>query len=387
MGRLASSLTRFTAVGYAGRMSDSLTPADLRVWAVTGSLGPKQALQSVLDRLGFVQADPIRAPARAQDLILMQRVTDYRAGDLERLYPELDVEEDYFPNYGFVSRPVWSLLHPRAARPWRIEQQAPGLMEQVLAHVRERGELHPREAGEVFGRTRVGNAWGGGSNAATRALEALHRSGHLRIVRRESGIKVYAPARPHPGPQDSAGRLRALVMVLARLYAPASESGLRLLVGLSQSDMPGALAEARAALKLAVQEGALTRAVVDGAAYLYPTGEAPSGEVRPELRLVAPFDPLTWDRRRFELLHGWTYRFEAYTPAPKRQLGYYALPLFWNERALGWANLKVTGGVLTAEVSTLPGLRRTAAFTRALNAELERHRAFLGAAEVGLTLG
>ena len=53
-------------------------------------------------RLGFVQADPIRAPARAQDLTLRQRVAGYRAGDLERRYPRLRIEEDFFVNYGFM---------------------------------------------------------------------------------------------------------------------------------------------------------------------------------------------------------------------------------------------------------------------------------------------
>ena len=64
------------------------------------------------------------------------------------------------------------------------------------------------------------------------------------------------------------------------------------------------------------------------------------------MRLLAPFDPLVWDRRRFELLWGWAYRFEAYTPAPKRKLGYYALPLLWRDRVIGWANLAVERGRL-----------------------------------------
>ena len=67
------------------------------------SLFRPATLQHALDRLGFVQADPIRAPARAQDLTLRHRVTGYRAGDLERLYTRLDVHEDFFVNYGFVS--------------------------------------------------------------------------------------------------------------------------------------------------------------------------------------------------------------------------------------------------------------------------------------------
>ena len=49
------------------------------------------------------------------------------------------------------------------------------------------------------------------------------------------------------------------------------------------------------------------------------------------VRLLAPFDPVVWDRRRFELFWGWAYRFEAYTPAAKRKLGYYALPLLWRD--------------------------------------------------------
>ncbi|WP_407570478.1 DNA glycosylase AlkZ-like family protein [Deinococcus altitudinis] len=349
------------------------TLARLRAYAA-GTLWQTPDLQAALDRLGFLQADPIRAPARAQDLTLMQRVPGYRAGELERRYAELDVEEDYFPNYGFVSREVWTLLHPRPARAWGIEQDAPGLMDRVLAHVQEVEDLHPRQAAEVFGRTRVQNGWGGGSNATTRALEALHHSGRLRIARRESGVKVYAPPRVHPGPQDTPERLRALVLVLARLYAPASEAGLRLLVGLSSNEHAGL----RATLKEMVGDGTLTRAVVEGAAYLWPQGEFSEQPALSGVRIVAPFDPLVWDRRRFEHLHGWVYRFEAYTPPAKRTMGYYALPLFSAEKAVGWANLSVSGGELNSEIGLIPGVRRTAAFERSLKAELERYRAFLG---------
>ena len=354
-------------------MTSAPTLAQLRDSAAAQTLWPKVGLQAALDRLGFVQADPIRAPARAQDLILMQRVRGYRAGDLERLYSGLDIEEDYFPNYGFVSRVVWSLLHPRAARAWRIEQDAPGLMERMLAHLQEVEALHPREAAEVFGRTRVQNGWGGGSNATTRALEALHHAGQLRIARRESGVKVYAAARAHPGPLDLAERLRALVLVLARLYAPASEAGLRLLVGLSSNEHGGL----KTAFKDMVRDGTLTRQVVEGVAYLWPQGEFPEESAPPGVRLVAPFDPLVWDRRRFEHLYGWPYRFEAYTKPEHRTLGYYALPLIYAGKAVGWANLKVAGGELISDVGLVPGVRRTAAFERALTAELDRYRTFL----------
>ncbi|MGE5101430.1 MAG: DNA glycosylase AlkZ-like family protein, partial [Deltaproteobacteria bacterium] len=66
-----------------------ITLDDLRRFAVARSLFKPTTLQQALDRMGFVQADPIRAPARAQDLTLRHRVKGYRAGDLERLYAKL----------------------------------------------------------------------------------------------------------------------------------------------------------------------------------------------------------------------------------------------------------------------------------------------------------
>src|SRR2546430_9346253 len=91
-----------------------LTLDDLRHLAVTQSLFTPTTLKRALHKLGFVQADPIRAPARAQDLILRHRVKDYRAGDLERRYTKLAVEEDFFINYGFVTRSLQTLMHPRS---------------------------------------------------------------------------------------------------------------------------------------------------------------------------------------------------------------------------------------------------------------------------------
>src|SRR5438046_7441941 len=91
-----------------------ITLADLRRFAVARSLFTPTTLRSALHRLGFVQADPIRAPARAQDLTLRHRVKGYRAGDLERRYATLGIEEDVFIAYGFVTSEVHALMHPRS---------------------------------------------------------------------------------------------------------------------------------------------------------------------------------------------------------------------------------------------------------------------------------
>lgn len=69
---------------YNAAMPATPTLDDLRRHAVARTLFKPTTLMTAIRRLGFVQADPIRAPARAQDLTLRHRVKDYRAGDLER---------------------------------------------------------------------------------------------------------------------------------------------------------------------------------------------------------------------------------------------------------------------------------------------------------------
>ena len=117
-----------------------------------------------------------------------------------------------------------------------------------------------------------------------------------------------------------------------------------------------------------------------GHLWYWPAGESLPVDPPPDtVRLLAPFDPVVWDRRRFELLWDWPYRFEAYTPLVKRKLGYYALPLLWRDRVVGWGNLSMKGGRLEATFGYVgarpPGDR---GFARELEAEVERMRLFLG---------
>lgn len=160
----------------------------LRIHAISQSLFPPTTLKAAIRRLGFVQADPIRSPARAQDLILRHRVKGYHAGDLDRRYSSLDCEEDYLYAYGFLSREVWALVHPRAT------SKLLHLDRKVLEMVRQLGRVHPSELDADFGRDRVINAWGGYSKATKRALERLHYRGLLRIARRQKGVRVYEAA-------------------------------------------------------------------------------------------------------------------------------------------------------------------------------------------------
>ena len=354
-----------------------MTVEDLRRFAIARSLFGPVSLARAVDMLGFVQADPIRAPARAQDLTLRQRVAKYRAGDLEARYAALGIEEDVLVNYGFVSRRVHSSMHPRARL--RVPVLARTRAHKVIQFVRERGEVHPRDVDAHFSHGTVTNYWGGSSNATTRLLEELHYRGWLRVARRERGIRVYA-ARDTTAEDTGLSprqRVDALVDVVVNKYAPLPALSLsyvvrrlRYAVPQWRSHLPAALARARRRLD---------HANVGGVEWYWPEGESvtPGAEEEQTVRLLAPFDPIVWDRRRFELFWGWPYRFEAYTPVPKRKFGYYALPLLWRDRVIGWANLSVAAGALNAEFGFIAGQPKERAFARELEAELARFRFFL----------
>jgi uncharacterized protein YcaQ len=360
----------------------ALTLAALRRHAIARSLFKPQTLPAAVRRLGFVQADPMRAPARAQDLILHHRVRDYRAGELERRYERLGLEEDAFVNYGFVPRDMLALLHPRTPRQaW--DAATTRRARELLAFVRERGAVHPREVGEAFAHHgRVAGYWGGELKASTRLLDHMHYHGWLRVRRREAGTRIYE-AMDH-APQDDSpaarqARAEALVDAVVKLYAPLPAPSLGYLVTLLRYGAPHLAAETRAVLKHARTR--YGHAVVDGTVWFWPADENPaSRRHRPHeaVRLLAPFDPVVWDRRRFELLWGWAYRFEAYVPAPRRTMGHYALPLLWGEQMLGWANLRLERGRLVPEPGYVSGKApRDAAFQRALDEALARFEEFL----------
>ena len=357
-----------------------ITLDDLRHHALRRSFFPPTTLGRALRRLGFVQADPIRAPARAQDLTLRHRVKDYRAGDLERRYAKLGVEEDFFVNYGFVSRQLQALMHPRTPKQtWSKARwkQAQAVLEFVRAH----RVVHPRDVDAHFAHGKVTNWFGGASNATTQLLDGMHYRGLVRVARREGGVRLYAVREATPAPADARAAHDALIDVVVSKYAPLPAASLGRLISHLHGGAPQWRGERAAALKRAKERLAHTR--VDGVDWYWPADERivhqRTHTAADGVRLLAPFDPVVWDRRRFELFWGWAYRFEAYTPAPQRKLGYYALPLLWRDRVIGWGNVGATGRRLKTEFGYVDGAApRDAAFRAALADEIERLRWFLG---------
>ena len=239
------------------------TLQQLRRYAIARSLFRATTLPRAIARLGFVQADPMRAPARAQDLILAQRVKNYRAGELERRYPRLAIEEAFFVNYGFLSRETLALLHPRGTpRTWDAGMNARA--QEVLAFVRRRGRTHPKDVQTNFDHGRI-KRWGGDLSASTHLLEGLHYGGLLRVARREAGTRVYQAiehAAQDESPEARLARAGQLLDMAVQLYAPLPAASLKYLCRLLRDGVPHLADEVRQ-----VQERATSRythADVDG---------------------------------------------------------------------------------------------------------------------------
>ncbi|MGQ3050832.1 MAG: DNA glycosylase AlkZ-like family protein [Roseateles sp.] len=353
--------------------------AALRRHAVARSLFTPTTLLKAVEKLGgFVQADPLRAPARAQDLTLRHRVKNYRAGDLERRYPRLSLQEDFFINYGFVTPELRALMHPRTAR--RIwDEPRWALARAVLAEVERLGEAHPAEVDAALGHGPVKNWFGGNSRLSTELLDGLHYRGHLDVVRRDSGTRVYRLAQAWQAPADPQAAMDAMADALVRKYAPLPAGSLSTLISMLFNAAHQWQDLRRSTFTRAKER--LAHARVDGTDWYWPADEDParSRRIPAQVRLLAPFDPVVWDRRRFELLWGWAYRFEAYTPAAKRVRGHYALPLLWRDQVIGWANAGVRGGHLQVDCGYVSGRPpRDAGYKAALDEEVQRLSGFLG---------
>lgn len=347
----------------------------LRAQAVRHTLFATGRLDEALSLLPFVQADPIRSPARAQDLILRQRVEGYRVGDLERAYPELDLEEGYLYAYGFLPRLVWQVRHPPNT------SRLSALEKKVLARVNELGLVHPEALRGELGKARSINAWGGQSTRVKLALETLHTRGLVRVARRQSGVRLYAPCPPLAQVLSPREIFALVARTVVQVLAPAPERTVRSILARLSRRIAGISRPAQE-LEQLVQGGLLERQPVSGLSYLCLASEAaaraaPPGASARRVRFLAPFDPLVWDRLRFEQLWGWSYRFEAYTPASQRVRGYYAMPLCWGDDVIGWANVEAGDGGLDVALGFVGSRPKSRDFVRELDREVERLRAFL----------
>jgi len=337
---------------------------------VRSSLFSPCELGDAMNRLGFVQADPIRSPARAQDLILRHRVKNYRAGDLERMYPDLGLEECYLYAYGFLSKDLWRIIHPETNAPLTKAQK------EALTLIERHGPMHPKDLETYVGGERVRNYWGGFSRTAKLAMEELHERGALRVAHRDNGIRIYETSDGFEQTLSKEARFQELIIATLKAMGPMTRKFL-----LSELSHFGNLVESlggrRRCLQKLIDAGRVRVDLVDSVEYVSPDGGSIGRRKSDGVRILAPFDPIVRDRSRFEHLWNWTYRFEAYTPKAKRKMGYYAMPVLWREQIVGWANAAVADGRLTVDFGYADGRPDERAFQEAAELEVIRMAKFL----------
>lgn len=321
----------------------------------------KRDLRRVFERLGVVQIDSVNVLARAHTLPAFSRLGRYRQADLSTLA------------YGGRKRALFEYwgheasLLPVALQPllrWRMARAARGegiygaiarfgrerreLIEQVRREISERG---PLAAGELSHQHKGEGGWWGWSEGK-RAVEWLFWAGAVTTAtRRGTFERVYGLTEQvlprsvieTPTPEEADAQ-RELLRISARCLGVATERCLRDYFRLGPTDARPRIAEL-------VEAGELIPTAVQGwdrIAYLSRKARRPR---RMEAQaLLAPFDPLIWQRERVEALFGARIRLELYTPREKRTHGYYVLPFLLGDRIVARADLKADRAVSTLRV-------------------------------------
>ncbi len=304
-----------------------------------------------IDRLGLLQIDSVNVLARAHYLPLFSRLGNYDSAHLDGLAWGRQSRRGLFEFWAHEA----SLL-PLASQPllrWRMERAAAGTskgklqefrrekaayIEEVRREVEDRGPIAASELAD--GGPKRGPWWGW--NDGKLALEWLFYAGIVTTAtRRGTFERVYdltqrvlpvdIQALPTPSPEEAQ---RELLRISARALGVATEFDLRDYFRLPVTDTKARLSEL-------VEMGDLLPVDVEGwkaPAYLHPEARQPRHiEAR---ALLAPFDPLIWERDRTERIFDFFYRIEIYTPVAKRKHGYYVLPFLLGDRLVGRVDLK-----------------------------------------------
>lgn len=336
----------------------------------------------------YIQQDSIAVCGRIHDLILRNRVPGYRPDHLHAaLYPPSPTAfEYYFPNLCVL--PLSD--YPHFVRAMRRRAETPGgwgcvtpderpVAEAILARIAAEGPLRTRAAGADHGHTLSG--WGTRTTVAARVTEKLWLHGRLSIARRENFERWFdLTERVLP----DAARWHALDASLpdptqTEIYLTRKRLRARRLFRLRPADRKLLGESAFVRVTPPDSDGKPWYALAEDAAALQE-----AGPVEETARLLAPLDPLVYDRERTETLFGFPYRWEVYTPRDKRRWGYYVLPLLHGDRLIGRVDPKMdrARGTLTIHSLTFePGID-AAAEAPAVRAAIEEFAGWLDASRI-----
>lgn len=304
----------------------------------------RRHLRRVLDRMGLIQIDSVNVLVRSQELPLFARlgphprtlIADATAGG--ELFEYWVHEASHVPTaHHHLHR--WRMHREHKwSRYWDLMQRRPGYIDEVRRRIEADG---PIAAGELSERTERKGPWWDWDDAKV-ALESLFWKGEVTAVRRAADFaRLYdltervLPREVLDRPTPSEAEARKELLVLA-----AAHHGVGTLDDLTdyhrQKNEP-----CRPLIRELVEEGRLRDVRIDGwtkPAYRHPSVVLPRSV--DACALLSPFDPVCWHRDRTERLFGFRYRIEIYTPAAKRQYGYYVLPVLWGDSLVGRLDMK-----------------------------------------------
>jgi uncharacterized protein len=304
----------------------------------------RRHLRRVFDRVGLIQIDSVNVLVRSQELPLFARIGPHPRTMIEDATRAGELFEYWVHEASLVPMEHYSLHRWRMREPFRwagfrrrMEQQR-GYIEQVYQRVVDEG---PLVAGDLKARVGKKGTWWDYDDGKA-ALEALFFLGRISARRRPQDFaRVY----------DLTERIIP-AEVLARPELPVHDAHKELLVLAARHHGIGTLKDladyhrlmptkCKPPLAELVEEGRLLSVAVSGwdsPAYLHPDARTPR---RITARaLLSPFDPVVWNRDRALRMFGFHYRIEIYTPPPKRQYGYYVLPLLLGDDLVGRVDLK-----------------------------------------------
>ncbi len=323
---------------------------------------PFPDIGSALNHHGYVQIDPINVCGRMHDLILRNRVHGYQLGGLMRhLHGEdapLAAEsrtafEHHLPDSAVLTAfplDAWphllGAMHLRTQRDsaWsgRLTPDERGLAKRILADLAARG---PLSSSHIADNRRSGPGVWGVATLAKSTLQKLFFHGRVLIARRDGNRRLYdLPERVLPAatlalrghPAAETARWLALMKLRQRRLVTLKREELRLVaddvqaITLTDADAP--------TLYLLREDLPLLESCAVG--NFSPTSAL----------LLAPLDPLIYDRRVTSALWNFNYTWEVYTPLHKRVRGYYALPVLSGHELVGHIDPKADTKAKTLEI-------------------------------------
>ncbi|HEY5808293.1 MAG TPA: crosslink repair DNA glycosylase YcaQ family protein [Povalibacter sp.] len=313
---------------------------------------------TLVGKLGAVQIDSVNVLVRSHYLPLFSRVGAYRADLLDRAAYD-GHHRRLFEYWGHEASLLPLELYPLFQ--WRMERARRGegtwgrlkryatehqsLVAAAIAQIRDRGPLGASEleasgpGGFPIGHKSSGGWWGW--SQGKEIMEWLFWTGQVTTGLRRNFERLYdlteralppaAIAAPVPSKEDAQ---RTLMTIAARALGVATLRDLRDYFRLPTADAADRLREL-------LEEQVLTPVVVEGwkqQGYLHAQARMPRSIA--VASLLSPFDSLIWERQRTERLFNFIYRLEIYTPAHKRQHGYYVLPFLLGDRLVARLDLK-----------------------------------------------